>query len=238
MSIFLARKLMVTILSLSLFVPPLVSAAEDEYVCDAKQSSKNELPVLSQSCPIGKGIWGGKPSAETGMFWIQCGLLNAPLSLKEAQPIYRSISTDVWIKPESKGYRCLIGPYETFSNASSDLVKVRKLKPYKEAFIRDASGGNSEPAVMKTKPAPKPKAKPVAKPKPKATPKPVVPPVAATEKPAFLLLNRLLKLLQQRRLIPLLPVVTSRLQRSISLFLFLWKGMSSFIWSTELRGTG
>ena len=46
------------------------------FLCQASQASNKELPVLEQSCPIGKGVWGKKvPQGGNDFFWIQCGLL-------------------------------------------------------------------------------------------------------------------------------------------------------------------
>ncbi|MEF1308788.1 SPOR domain-containing protein [Vibrio mytili] len=112
-------------------------ALADEFLCQATQASDKQLPVLEQSCPIGKGVWGKKvPTGNPDFYWIQCGLLPKPMSLAKAKPIYSKITTDVWMKPESNGYRCLIGPYTSFSSASTDLRSVKTLSSYKEAFIR------------------------------------------------------------------------------------------------------
>lgn len=132
------------------------------FLCQASQASNKELPVLEQSCPIGKGVWGKKvPQGGNDFFWIQCGLLPKPMSLAKAKPIYGKITTDVWMKPEQKGYRCLIGPYTEFAKASQDLQRVKTLSTYKDAFIRVVGKGTSEP-VKQTKPRPKPVATPVA----------------------------------------------------------------------------
>ncbi|WP_051118870.1 SPOR domain-containing protein [Vibrio campbellii] len=141
----------------------------DDFLCQASQASNKELPVLEQSCPIGKGLWGKKvPQGGNDFFWIQCGLLPKPMSLAKAKPIYGKITTDVWMKPEQKGYRCLIGPYTEFAKASQDLQRVKTLSTYKEAFIRVVGKGTSEP-VKQTKPMPKPVAKAVTPVVPAAT---------------------------------------------------------------------
>ena len=132
------------------------------FLCQASQASNKELPVLEQSCPIGKGVWGKKvPQGGNDFFWIQCGLLPKPMSLAKAKPIYGKITTDVWMKPEQKGYRCLIGPYTEFAKASQDLQRVKTLSTYKEAFIRVVGKGGSVPAKQTT-PMTKPVVKPVA----------------------------------------------------------------------------
>ncbi|MCK6265531.1 SPOR domain-containing protein [Vibrio sp. ZSDE26] len=119
-----------------LFISHSVSA--EEFLCDATQASTSELPVLDSACPIGKGLWGNqKPKEAESSFWIQCGVLSKPLSLAKAKSIYQHISTDVWSKPEEKGYRCLIGPYNDFSKARQELRKVKTEHAYKEAFIRE-----------------------------------------------------------------------------------------------------
>ncbi|MGR5436360.1 SPOR domain-containing protein [Vibrio owensii] len=156
------------------------------FLCQASQASNKELPVLEQSCPIGKGVWGKKvPQGGNDFFWIQCGLLPKPMSLAKAKPIYGKITTDVWMKPEQKGYRCLIGPYTEFAKASQDLQRVKTLSTYKEAFIRVVGKGTSEP-VQQTKPMPKPaaKAKPVTSVAPVAATRPNTDAFKAKEAPA------------------------------------------------------
>ncbi|MGR5235917.1 SPOR domain-containing protein [Vibrio alfacsensis] len=129
-------------------------------LCDASQASHNELPVLEQSCPIGKGLWGKKvPQGGNDFFWIQCGLLPKPMPLTQAKPIYAKITTDVWMKRENRDYRCLIGPYLEFTEAADDLKRVKTLPSYKEAFIRVVNKQGTNPAKQ-TKPAPKPVVKP------------------------------------------------------------------------------
>ncbi|CAK1807191.1 SPOR domain-containing protein [Vibrio crassostreae] len=183
------------LIAASLLVSSQVSA--ESVLCDATQASTNQLPQLEQSCPIGKGVWGSKAPkrhSDNELFWVQCGLLNKPLSLNRAKPLYEKISTNVWMKPEGGDYRCLIGPYSTFSDARKDLAQVRKVPGYSEAFIRmvDKSKTSSQPIVSKAA-APKAveskavKPKAPAKPKPvaKPAPKPVVAAQAATSAAAI-----------------------------------------------------
>ncbi|CAK1691778.1 SPOR domain-containing protein [Vibrio crassostreae] len=170
------------LIAASLLVSSQVSA--ESVLCDATQASTNQLPQLEQSCPIGKGVWGSKAPrrhSDNELFWVQCGLLNKPLSLSRAKPLYEKISTNVWMKPEGSDYRCLIGPYSTFSDARKDLAQVRKVPGYGEAFIRmvDKSKTSSQPIVAKTA---EPKTvKPKAPVKPKVEAKPVSKPVAAKQ---------------------------------------------------------
>jgi len=150
-------------LSLALLLacaPFAETVSAQEFLCQATQASHQELPVLDKTCPIGKGVWGKKVPQGGNLFWVQCGLLPKKMPLAKAKPLYNKISTDVWMKPEDKGFRCLIGPYKSFEQASTDLVQVRTVSGYKEAFIRVVGANIAEP-VKKTKSVSKPK--PVAK---------------------------------------------------------------------------
>ncbi|WP_073604369.1 SPOR domain-containing protein [Vibrio aerogenes] len=142
--------------------------AQDEFLCDATQESTQKLPLLDKSCPIGQGLWGkSQPKRHDSVFWIQCGIYAHPMPLTQAKVLYKNISSDVWMKPESKGYRCLIGPYESIIDARQDLKKIRKLPSYKQSFIREVMKKGSQPAApakSKAKLKPKPKAAPVKKP--------------------------------------------------------------------------
>ncbi|AUI84984.1 SPOR domain-containing protein [Vibrio azureus] len=122
---------------LAVFVQFSGGVMANEFLCQASQASHNELPVLEASCPIGHGVWGKKvPPKDKDYFWIQCGILDKPMSVAKAQTIYNKITTDVWMKPEDKGYRCLIGPYTDFAQASNELQSVQTLAVYKDAFLR------------------------------------------------------------------------------------------------------
>lgn len=141
------------------------SVSAEEFLCDATQASNTELPVLDAACPIGNGLWGTKPKGSESSFWIQCGVFSQPLSLDKAKVLYQHISTDVWAKPEGKGVRCLIGPYDEFTKARADLAKVKSEPSYKEAFIREVvKGAPTTPPAAKRKAQPVEKAKPSPKP--------------------------------------------------------------------------
>ncbi|CAH0524320.1 SPOR domain-containing protein [Vibrio hippocampi] len=134
----------------SLLVLSEPSHAQDAPLCDATQVSSNQLPVLEAQCPIGQGVWSNNiPSTETSVYWIQCGLLDALMPLSTAKPLYRQISTHVWMKPEAKGYRCLLGPYTDSRVASRELAKVKTLRDYKDAFIRHISRASAHASPVK-----------------------------------------------------------------------------------------
>ncbi|EPA0545889.1 SPOR domain-containing protein [Vibrio alginolyticus] len=160
----------------------------EEFLCQATQASEKELPMLEKTCPIGNGVWGKKvPQGGNYLYWIQCGLLPKPMSLAKAKPLYSKITTDVWMKPESKGYRCLIGPYKALSDARDDLRGVKTLSYYKEAFIRVVGKGTKQPV---TPPTPKStvsskSASSSVKPTPTVTPKPAPVPAVRADTDAF-----------------------------------------------------
>lgn len=132
------------LLGLSQFSSPV--KAED-FLCDAVQSSNKDLPKLESTCPIGKGLWGKKlPPKGSDFYWIQCGLLPKPMTVAQSKPLYIKITTDVWMKPEKNGYRCLIGPYLDAGQAVTDLREVKTLPDYKEAFIRVVGETNPKQA--------------------------------------------------------------------------------------------
>ncbi|HDZ9179448.1 SPOR domain-containing protein [Vibrio cholerae] len=136
--------------ALLLFAP--IASAESDYLCDAQQAAVNQLPVLDAACPIGDGLWGKKPKRGDSLFWIQCGMLSKPMPLATVKTLYEHISTDIWVKPEPKGARCLIGPYSDFALASKELKKVKKLATFEQAFIRQVVKTSAQQPVMKAKP--------------------------------------------------------------------------------------
>ncbi|USD65233.1 SPOR domain-containing protein [Vibrio sp. SCSIO 43136] len=184
-------------LTLTMMLPVTTVMAED-YICDATQASSKELPMLSADCPIGDGLWGNKkPTNPENMFWVQCGILDKPMPLTEAKGLYREITSDVWMKKEARGYRCLIGPYENYRAAKKDWRMIITLAKYNDAFIREvkvAAAPSAQPAAQAPKPAAPAKAKPAPamsatvpaakaqqpKPAAKPQPKPEPAPVATT----------------------------------------------------------
>ncbi|USD60506.1 SPOR domain-containing protein [Vibrio sp. SCSIO 43140] len=117
-------------------------ASADDALCDASQASINQLPVLAENCPIGNGVWGSKvPVSEGAVYWIQCGILEAPMPLEQAMPLYSEISSDVWMLPQKSSYRCLIGPYTNVNKAKQDLNEVKGIRGYRDAFIRVVERG-------------------------------------------------------------------------------------------------
>ncbi|MEX0299693.1 MAG: SPOR domain-containing protein, partial [Kordiimonas sp.] len=148
-------RVLLGLLAISALVATSVSA--DDALCDASQTSTNQLPVLAENCPIGNGVWGSKvPVSQDAVYWIQCGILETPMPLEQAMPLYSEISSDVWILPQQSSYRCLIGPYTDVNKAKQDLAEVKGVEGYKDAFIRvverSSKAATSSPASA-SKPA-------------------------------------------------------------------------------------
>ncbi len=70
---------------------------------------------------------------------------------RHSKTLYEHISTDIWVKPEPKGARCLIGPYSDFAFASKEL-KRSKLATFEQAFFRQVVKTSAQQPVMKAKP--------------------------------------------------------------------------------------
>ncbi len=109
-------------------------------VCDSGSRSESTLPILESECPIGKGVWGQKaPSHEEQSFWIQCGFVK-PGSLRSApRQLQDTVNQPIWLKPDVRGDRCLVGPYQSFENAKQDLLALRSIPSYRDAFIRSTT---------------------------------------------------------------------------------------------------
>jgi hypothetical protein len=176
-----------------LFASVLFSAsvqAEDEYVCEARQAASDQLPVLSEQCPIGRGLWGkSRPRKNEDLYWLQCGIFPEPLTLEEVKPIYERISVDVWLRPEGNAFRCLIGPYDDYSAARAEQDLIRRLEGYEEAFIRAVSTkakklSQKNPVSAKPAKSKNVQSAPATKPAAKSKPAPVAP-AAPEAKPAM-----------------------------------------------------
>lgn len=184
----LKRQLLVVVMPLMAWISlsgvSLSVQAAQEYVCEARQAAKDQLPVLSTQCPIGRGLWGkSRPKSREDLFWIQCGIFPQPLTLAEVKPIYDRISVDVWLRPEGKEFRCLIGPYDDYSAARAEQDQIRRLPEYQEAFIRavdiraKAPAKAAQPVTMPKKAA---KSAVSSKPRPVPKSKAAKAPLAAT----------------------------------------------------------
>ncbi|WP_237363482.1 SPOR domain-containing protein [Vibrio marisflavi] len=127
------------------------AAVAEGFLCNASQASDRQLAVLDTACPIGKGMWGKKaPKSKQSKFWIQCGILDTPMTLDVAKKLYKQITTDVWMKRDGKGYRCLIGPYKSFKQVNADLSNIKKIPRYRDSFIREVASKQARKSKART----------------------------------------------------------------------------------------
>ncbi|USD62902.1 SPOR domain-containing protein [Vibrio sp. SCSIO 43140] len=142
-----------------LFVSVTASAqaSKDVFVCDSASKSQLPFPVLESECPIGEGLWGNtQPDESDQSFWIQCGFVKSGSLRYVPAHLAKQVSKSIWLKPEMKGDRCLIGPYQSFDVAKQELAKLRSTQTYKDAFIRSTStklSTNETQQVAKTSPS-------------------------------------------------------------------------------------
>ncbi|MGR6860182.1 SPOR domain-containing protein [Aliivibrio salmonicida] len=106
-------------------------------LCTSQEVGVNN--VLPESCPIGDGLWGRKPSKKVGYseFWIQCGLFKKTVSDDVIGLINRAVDAPVTMKNEGEVKRCLIGPYLDYSVASKELKSLQRQRLFKGAALRE-----------------------------------------------------------------------------------------------------
>ncbi|GAL16649.1 hypothetical protein JCM19235_5198 [Vibrio maritimus] len=131
--------------------------SNDAFVCDSANKSQLPFPVLESECPIGEGLWGNtQPDEADQSFWIQCGFVKSGSLRYVPAHLAEQVSKSIWLKPEMKGDRCLIGPYQSFDVAKQELAELRSIPKYKDAFIRSTSTKlttNETQKVAKASPA-------------------------------------------------------------------------------------
>lgn len=109
--------------------------------------------VVGASCEVGAGLWSKRPLKDEGRFWIQCGVFSRLPQAGFAEPFPENIrQNNLVFRAENGKYRCLVGPYPRFSEASGVLSAMKQSDTFSSAFIRDASVA-SEP-IAKQEPAP------------------------------------------------------------------------------------
>lgn len=108
------------------------------YLCSATQESFDKPALLGEECPIGVSLWGKtKPQYNKSTFWIQCGFFPEELTLDQVNQIYPNVSASIWNKAESKGRRCLIGPYDDFEQVNLEVTQLRTIEGFEKSFIRE-----------------------------------------------------------------------------------------------------
>ncbi|GMQ49598.1 hypothetical protein [Vibrio sp. 10N] len=118
----------------------VASPVQAAMVCDSARKSESTLPILESECPIGEGVWGTKsPNIKGQSFWIQCGFVKSGSLRSAPTQLQNVVSEAIWLKPDIGGDRCLVGPYQSFEVAKQELVEMRSLPSYSDAFIRSTS---------------------------------------------------------------------------------------------------
>ncbi|GAM56312.1 hypothetical protein JCM19232_2353 [Vibrio ishigakensis] len=113
-------------------------AQAGQYLCSATQSSYEKPAELGEECPVGNALWGNsKPKHKNSTFWIQCGLFPEGLTMGQVETLYPNVSASIWNKQEKKGMRCLIGPYDDFSQVRLELTQLKTVTGFESAFIRE-----------------------------------------------------------------------------------------------------
>lgn len=143
-----------------LFAASIAMAAENPIHCET--SEQNGWLMVDESCPIGEGLWGREPKSTKGQFWVQCGLLNRVPTSSFANTLRQGVSEGaIVLRQEGSNYRCLVGPYASYSEALTSRNALRKQPTLNTAFIRSVSAGKEmmapvAKAARVAKPAEKP----------------------------------------------------------------------------------
>ncbi|OBT10186.1 hypothetical protein A9264_04295 [Vibrio sp. UCD-FRSSP16_10] len=126
------------IASIALLSLAAIPAKANSYLCSATQESYDKPAQLGEECPIGISLVGKRdPVYRKSTFWIQCGFFPKELTLKQVNLIYPNVSASIWNKAESKGRRCLIGPYDDFEQANLEVTQLRTINGFEKSFIRE-----------------------------------------------------------------------------------------------------
>ncbi|MFA0086516.1 SPOR domain-containing protein [Vibrio sp. 10N.261.51.F12] len=106
-------------------------------VCVASENERSQGMILDTQCPIGKGVWGPVDSSlHDEAYWLQCGFLKHEPSQRLLQSIATTVGDNVWLKAETQGHRCLVGPYKQYRDAKRAQAKLRALPGYHDSFLR------------------------------------------------------------------------------------------------------
>ena len=97
-----------------------------------------EWRVTDTSCPIGLGFWGkNAPSQDQGVFWIQCAYTKEMPGSWFIQLLTNIIPENKTLLRQEPGqYRCLVGPYASYSEALALQSQMASNPVLKDAFIR------------------------------------------------------------------------------------------------------
>ncbi|MCJ2377671.1 SPOR domain-containing protein [Vibrio sp. ZSDZ34] len=120
--------------------PMMVSfswASTPELTCNSIKNDLENRWYLSQDCPIGKGVWGDPRVHLSGAsYWIQCGFVEGRAFRTLPKQFIQTTNASIWFKQEDRSKRCLIGPFDNFKAAKSELLAVKQVRGLNDAFIR------------------------------------------------------------------------------------------------------
>lgn len=126
------------VILLSSFTAPTTHASPLKDLCRYTPMLESGVPLLSTSCPLGKGLWGEiHPIKTESYFWIQCGVYQTPVKVPHVSPLLEKLNKPVWNKTSPSGYHCLIGPYTDYLSALKGQQQVRKIKAFKNSTLRE-----------------------------------------------------------------------------------------------------
>jgi hypothetical protein len=119
---------------------PYSWASTSELTCNSVKNDVESRWYLSQNCPVGEGVWGNPSVHLTGRsYWIQCGFVGGREFRALPKQLTQATKASIWFKQEDRSIRCLIGPFDNFKAAQSELVTVRQIRGLNDAFIRSVN---------------------------------------------------------------------------------------------------
>lgn len=106
--------------------------------CRYTPLSTSEVPLLSTSCPLGRGVWGDNhPKNSQSNFWVQCGVYPSPVKIQHIALLLQELKQPIWNKKSQSGYHCLIGPYNDYLSALKGQRQARKVRGFKDSALRE-----------------------------------------------------------------------------------------------------
>ncbi|MDK9783771.1 hypothetical protein KIT90_20540 [Vibrio sp. B172a] len=112
-------------------------------LCRYTLLSKSEVPVLSESCPLGQGLWqNSSPKNSKSYFWIQCGVYQTPVTVRHTSTLLQKLNKAVWSKKSPFGYHCLLGPYTDYLSALKGQQQARKFEAFRDSTLREVDLSN------------------------------------------------------------------------------------------------
>lgn len=115
-----------------------VYASNLEELCRYTPLPDSAAPLLSESCPLGHGLWGDlQPKSTDSAFWVQCGVTRNPIKFKNVLPALKKIDKVVWNKKSPSGFHCLIGPYKNYGQALEGQQQIKNVQGFKDSTLRE-----------------------------------------------------------------------------------------------------